>query len=143
MIRDKIILELQDKRLHEKLFNAKNLDLLTLISIFNEHKHSIQRKQTINNDNANIVDNTSVINKNYCRKANNTINDNKFIDKTNIPPKKCKNCNYVHLKNVCPALGFKCEKCNMYNHFTNCCRSECINNDNKMVNIHNFYFDLS
>ncbi|OAD62688.1 hypothetical protein WN48_06887, partial [Eufriesea mexicana] len=152
LIRDKIILEIQDKHLQQKLFSIKNLDLLTLVSVFIKHTHIRERKQTTN------TDNTTVMNRNNWRKDNNTnitlldnidinfestknikycdkkvslnINSNeKSINKQNV--KHCKRCNYGCLKDACSNWGFKCEKCNMYNYFLDRYPCESIDSEKK------------
>lgn len=35
---------------------------------------------------------------------------------------KCKNCNYVHRTNECPALGKTCNTCSKLNHFSSVCK---------------------
>ncbi|XP_017767709.1 PREDICTED: uncharacterized protein LOC108556220 [Eufriesea mexicana] len=100
LIRDKIILEIQDKHLQQKLFSIKNLDLLTLVSVFIKHTHIRERKQTTNTDNTTVMNNNIDINfestKNikYCdKKVSLNINSNeKSINKQNV--KHCKRYRY-------------------------------------------------
>lgn len=47
LIRDKIIMEINDKHLRTKIFNTENLNLLILIQIFNEHQNLQKKKKKI------------------------------------------------------------------------------------------------
>ncbi|XP_031370833.1 formin-J-like isoform X2 [Apis dorsata] len=127
LIRDKIIMEINDKNLKTKIFNTENLNLLTLIKIFNEHQN-LQKKKEENkikndtrSDNASFK-NTPKIVKNFDEKTNSSNNNEKSINMQN--KRNCKKCNQRHPIKACPAWGLKCEKCGMYNHYTNCCPTQ-------------------
>ncbi|XP_043790400.1 myb-like protein F [Apis laboriosa] len=127
LIRDKIIMEINDKNLKTKIFNTENLNLLTLIKIFNEHQN-LQKKKEENkikndtrSDNASFR-NTPKIVKNFDEKTNKSNNNEKSINMQN--KRNCKKCNQRHPIKACPAWGLKCEKCGMYNHYTNCCPTQ-------------------
>lgn len=54
LIRDKIIMEINDKHLRTKIFNTENLNLLILIQIFNEHQN-LQKKKEENKTKKNVI----------------------------------------------------------------------------------------
>ncbi|KAG6795129.1 hypothetical protein HZU73_09579 [Apis mellifera caucasica] len=127
LIRDKIIMEINDKHLRTKIFNTENLNLLILIQIFNEHQN-LQKKKEENktkndtkNDNASFK-NTPKIVKNFDEKTKSSNNNEKSINIQN--KRNCKKCNQRHPMKACPAWGLKCEKCGIYNHYTNCCPTQ-------------------
>lgn len=39
---------------------------------------------------------------------------------------KCSNCDYVHVRNKCPAFNIKCFRCNRSGHFMRCCKNNYI-----------------
>lgn len=127
IIRDKLIIEFDNKQMRQKLFNIKNLNVSGFISIFNEHKSAMQkRKQDTNqnrkqiDDNNIKIDNVSVKNVTHSDKETNNSNKNeKRVRRRN--KKNCSKCNQRHPMQACPAWNLKCEKCYKYNHNTNCC----------------------
>lgn len=137
LIRDKIIMEIHDKHLKTKIFNTENLNLSTLIQIFNEHQILQNKKKEENRtkndskcDNASVK-NTSKIVKNFDEKTNNSNNNEKSINVQN--KRNCRKCNQRHPIRACPAWGLKCGKCGINNHYTNCCPIQF--NEKKEVNI--------
>ncbi|XP_050483610.1 uncharacterized protein LOC126870168 isoform X1 [Bombus huntii] len=127
IIRDKLIIEFDNKQMRQKLFNIKNLNLSGFISIFNEHKSAMQkRKQDTNqnrkqiDDNNIKIDNVSAKNVTYSDKETSNSNKNtEWVRRQN--KKNCRKCNQRHPMQACPAWDLKCEKCYKYNHNTNCC----------------------
>lgn len=121
LIRDKIIIELKSKQLRQKLFNAENLNLSRLISIFNEHMSTMQKnQQTVPKKTNNKIDNVSENDiKNRNEEASNSNRNEKSVNIQNR--KNCSKCNQKHPMRACPAWGLKCEKCGKYNHYTICC----------------------
>ncbi|CAL7938042.1 unnamed protein product [Xylocopa violacea] len=113
LIRDKIIIELNDKYLKTKLLSEENLNLLKLRTIYNEHQ-SRNHNNTVPNDST-----TSNETKNF--------NQHKKWN--------CKKCDQRHKLKACPAWGVKCEKCGTYNHFTKCCPHDFANDGNSTASV--------
>ncbi|XP_043247933.1 uncharacterized protein LOC122394848 isoform X2 [Colletes gigas] len=135
LIRDKIIANIKDKNLLKKLFETKNLDLLKLVSIYNEHIKAVQeKKESSTKDIANVENVKGVVN-------SNDINA-KVITK-NQPPsntenkRNCSKCNQKHAIKSCPAWGWRCAKCGDRNHFPVCCTNVTAHNLQKETNKNN------
>ncbi|KOC70965.1 hypothetical protein WH47_04951 [Habropoda laboriosa] len=122
LIRDKVLAEIKDKQLIEKLLYIRNLDLSKLTSIWLEH--TIQKQNQLR---SNQKDNTFNIKENQ----NSITNRPKSI----LHNRPCWKCGQRHPLRACPAWGFKCEKCSCYNHYTSHCQG--LKNDNiQSVSIH-------
>ncbi|XP_071866677.1 uncharacterized protein isoform X1 [Bombus fervidus] len=127
IIRDKLIIEFDDKQMRQKLFNVKDLNLSGFISIFNEHKSAMQKRKQDTNQNRKQIDDNNIKIDNVS--AKNVTHSNKEISNSNRNEKRvrrqnkknCSKCNQRHPMQACPAWGLKCEKCYKYNHYTNCC----------------------
>lgn len=127
IIRDKLIIEFDDKQMRQKLFNVKNLNLSEFISIFNEHKSAMQKKKQDTNQNRKQIDGNNIKNDNVSAKnvthsdkeTNNSNGKGKRVRREN--KKNYSKCNQRHPMQTCPASGFKCEEPYKYNHYTNCC----------------------
>ncbi|XP_050449420.1 uncharacterized protein LOC126850445 isoform X1 [Cataglyphis hispanica] len=127
IIRDKIILGIQDKILRKKFFETKNLDLQKLVTIYNDYN--------INTEKMKAVTKESTVNKN----STETINSIPPKPPNDDAKKKCWRCNCQHPQGKCPAWGSKCTKCGDVNHFTQCCKGPNFNsnlkpNDNNKLN---------
>ncbi|CAK9808020.1 hypothetical protein ANTQUA_LOCUS5430 [Anthophora quadrimaculata] len=109
LIINKILAEIKDKQLLQKLFETECLDLSKLTSIWMQNVKNIQ-KVTLNKDNSYVRFNQH----------------NRYIDKTcrNMPQQRecCWRCGTRHPIKSCPAWGTKCFTCNTYNHYTSRCR---------------------
>lgn len=127
IIRDKLIIEFDDKQMRQKLFNVKNLNLSEFISIFNEHKSAMQKRKQDTNQNRKQIDGNNIKNDNVSAKnvthsdkeTNNSNGKGKRVRRQN--KKNYSKCNQRHPMQTCSASGFKCEEPYKYNHYTNCC----------------------
>ncbi|CAK9824526.1 hypothetical protein ANTRET_LOCUS2682 [Anthophora retusa] len=137
LIRDKILAEIKDKQLLQKLFETECLDLSKLTSIWVEHVKDAQ-KDTLNKDNSNVRFNQHERN----------------IDKTRKDMSQhrgcCWRCGTRHPPKSCPAWGTKCFTCNTYNHYTSRCRPHPTNRDSHpaptappLLEFKNLYPDLN
>jgi len=104
IIRDKIILDTHDKILRKKFFEADNLDLQKLVTIYNDYNINTEKMKQISKEN-------KMESENFTPKQ--VINNVK---------KGCWRCGTVHPQGKCPAWGSKCTKCGDTNHFTHCCK---------------------
>ncbi|XP_029171482.1 uncharacterized protein LOC114940879 [Nylanderia fulva] len=113
IIRDKIILNTQDKILRKKFFEANKLNLQQLVAIYNDYNINIEKMKQVTKETTEStkapykVDTTSSTQK---------------LPINNIAKKKCWRCNTQHPQGKCPAWGSKCTKCGDVNHFTQCCQ---------------------
>ena len=136
LIRDRVIADLKDKNLRNKLFEIQNLDLFTLMTAFKEHETLVQQKSQASKKNtAEVKKNTS-----HGAHISNIENANDNSNITKLPEqsqqnlknketrRQCWRCKQQHPIKSCPAWGFKCEKCGERNHYTYCCQN---GNDNQ------------
>ncbi|XP_032672304.1 uncharacterized protein LOC116844617 isoform X2 [Odontomachus brunneus] len=105
LIRDRIILDTNDKILRKKYFEASNLDLQKLVAIYNDYHTNIEKMKLVSQENQ--AESTSSI-------------KSKPID--HVVKGCCWRCGLYHPQKKCPAWGSKCTKCGDVNHFTQCCR---------------------
>ncbi|XP_076678479.1 uncharacterized protein LOC143374319 [Andrena cerasifolii] len=135
LIRDRVIADLKDKNLRQKLFEIQNLDLFALTTAFKEHETLMQQKtQAFKKNTAQVKKPTS-----HCAHISNIENANNNCNITKVPEqsqqnlknketRRCWRCRQQHPSYSCPAWGFKCEKCGERNHYTFCCQT---GNDNQ------------
>lgn len=135
LIRDRVIADLKDKDLREKLFEIQNLDLFTLMTAFKEHETLVQQKAQASKNTADVKKNSS-----HSTHISNIENANSNSNITRPPEqsqqnlrnretrRQCWRCRRQHPIKSCPAWGFKCEKCGERNHYTYCCQT---GNDNQ------------
>ncbi|XP_024884717.1 uncharacterized protein LOC112462882 [Temnothorax curvispinosus] len=116
IIRDKIILDTQDKILRKKFLEAVNLDLLKLVAIYNDFNINTEKMKQVTAEN----------------RAEPTSSPQKPPD--NDAKKVCWKCNHQHPHGKCSAWGSKCTKCGDVNHFTQCCKSPKIKMSDNKVN---------
>ncbi|XP_076631409.1 uncharacterized protein LOC143346804 [Colletes latitarsis] len=135
LVRDKIIANIKDKNLLKKLFEVKNLDLLKLVSIYNEHMKTIEEKKESSTKNiANIENVKGVANSNNI----NTKVTTKYQPSSSTENKRnCSKCNQRHPIRSCPAWGWNCAKCGDRNHFPVCCPNATAQNLQKETNKNN------
>ncbi|CAK9824525.1 hypothetical protein ANTRET_LOCUS2681 [Anthophora retusa] len=123
LIRDKILADIKDKQLLQKLFETECLNLSTLTFTWQEHMRNVP-KYKLNKGNSNVRFNQHERN----------------IDKTrkDMPQHRgcCWRCDTRHPAKSCPAWGIKCSTCNTYNHYTSCCRPHPTNKDSHPASIH-------
>lgn len=115
IIRDKIILDTQDKVLRKKLLEADNLNLQKVIKIYNDHKNNTEKMRRFTKENKTGSGNSAT---------------------GNVKKGGCWKCGRPHPQGKCPAWKSKCTKCGDINHFTHCCKGPKLNtktNDNKVI----------
>ena len=136
LIRDRVIVDLKDKNLRNKLFEIQNLDLFTLKTAIKEHETLVQQ-----NSKASKKDTAEVKKYNSHRphisnieNANNNSNSTKLPEQSQqnlmnkVTRKPCWRCKEQHPIKSCPAWGMKCGNCGERNHYTYCCQT---GNDNQ------------
>ncbi|XP_029171492.1 uncharacterized protein LOC114940885 isoform X2 [Nylanderia fulva] len=113
IIRDKIILNTQDKILRKKFFEVNKLNLQQLVAIYNYHNiNTVKMKQ---------VTKKTTESKRVPHKVDTKSSTERLLINNNAK-KKCWRCNTQHPQGKCPAWESKCTKCGDVNHFTQCCQ---------------------
>jgi len=113
IIRDKIILDTQDKILRKKFFEADNLDLQKLVMIYNDYNINTEKMKPITKEKTAT----------QITKENAASFTQKPLD-NNVKKGNCWRCDHQHPQGKCAAWGSKCTKCNELNHFTHCCNNK-------------------
>lgn len=140
MVRDRIVIGINDSKLQEKLLQTDDLDLTKAIEIcktfkmVKEQTKTIQATSTSNQAEGIIfeVQNNSKINKNKTFNVNYNKNGELSRDanpnfKFNVnKQRRCRFCSYEHLPRSCPAYGKKCSNCNKLNHFASMCGAKSV-----------------
>lgn len=124
IIRDKIVLDTNDKILRKKFFEVDNLDLPKLVAIYNDYNINTEKMKQItkaNTQNTTTKKIKQITERNKGESA-------KFTQKLpdNNEKKNCWRCGHQHPLGKCPAWGSKCTKCDDVNHFTQCCKGPAI-----------------
>jgi hypothetical protein len=126
LIKDKIVIGINDSGMREKLLRVCNLDLNAAINFCLATEQSkIQIKELNVENHSDICNITST--KNKIKNFENHNGRNNYIN-TNSNQKlminNCKFCGKSHLSGNCPAFNKICTKCNKKNHFALVCKSQ-------------------
>lgn len=128
IIRDKVILDTHDKVLRNLFFEADNLNLQKLITIYNNYQVNTENMKQLTKENQ--VKSTHQGNSTQKPKQHikeNQVQSENSTQKPATNAKKgggsCWRCGRAHPLGKCPAWGSNCTKCGETNHFTQCCRS--------------------
>lgn len=153
MIRDRIVIGIQSKKLQSKLLAKDDLTYKLAVDMCRADEatfeasskmkrasnvHQVRRWNNGNtNNNSNRYDtHRSRHNANGAKNNNSSITNgaNGSGNKSNWTNGRntgqsgtCNYCGYVHKDRVCPALNKRCTKCNKMNHFSSVCRSKGVN----------------
>ena len=126
MIRDQIVVGIQDSKLREKLLKTEKLDLKKAISICKANELvKAQTKEMLHEEGAiNAVG--SVKRRNDGSKGTTPVADRpgKGSGPTNRMIRNCGYCGSTHMRLQCPAYGKSCDFCGKLNHFSLKCRSK-------------------
>ena len=139
LIRDRLVLGVLDERIRKRLFQERKIDLKKCIDICHSYENTSNQMKVISGK-LEEVEVHKVMNKGNYRpsnkypkhkpKANYHTNSGKFKPTGNAttgsPALKCKFCGKMHprKKELCPAWGKRCSKCNAMNHFAVCCSTK-------------------
>lgn len=135
MLRDRIVIGVQDQRMQQKLLEIKDLSLEKAVDISRSAELSKEHVKRLNRDNPEVhavqsgsrpqyqhaatwESKAKYPNNNHRFPNNNAShsnNSNKYFNKNYY---LCKKCNTEHGPRTCPAYGKKCAKCNRLNHFS-------------------------
>lgn len=114
LIRDRIIIGVQDSVLQERLLREVDLSLKRTVEICQAYEASKNEAKTIQQPSSSLSASSDVNLLKYDRKK--PVEGEKF--KFN-----CRNCKNLHGVNECPAYGKKCLGCGKLNHFKVACKS--------------------
>lgn len=117
MLRDRIVLGIQDVKVRRELLRKEKLTLQEAVNICRAAEITNKQMQTLTSTSDTI------------KKIENKLIDNKSKEK-----RRCKFCDGTHefIKGKCPAYGKVCEFCKGKNHNAKACRKK---KDNKIKNI--------
>lgn len=156
MIRDKIVIGVQDQRTQQKLLEVKDLTLEKAVDICRSAELSREFVKTLHNPEVHAVQSERMVQRgqqsnkakyynNYKTSQSQSSNDkNNQAVRYNKSFYHCKKCNTEHGPRQCPAYGKTCSKCNRMNHFSVGCtfrknQVHCLNNtdsDDACNNVH-------
>ncbi|XP_058446676.1 uncharacterized protein LOC131427475 [Malaya genurostris] len=119
LLRDRIIVGVQDKKLQLKLLDGKDDPLVKVIETCKVFEAAAANKQLLDRKCVNAEINTLVEEKNKFKTATGDM-------EVAVVKRSCYNCgnafNVQHLRR-CPAVNIKCNKCGRIGHFQKFCRS--------------------
>lgn len=148
MLRDRIVIGVNDHRLQQKLLEIKDLTLVKAVDICRSAELSREHMKVLTSPEVHAVQaekpTQQLLNKaKYSSKINNkerSFNNNVKNSKVNFNNNnknnfsnniyKCKKCHKFHGPRQCPAYGKQCNNCNKFNHFSVGCK---LNKVNKKV----------
>ena len=123
IIRDRLVLGLNDDKMRERLLRITDLSLEKAIDICKAAEETSAQLQVMHGD----MKNVSVVKKRQNRnqpKRTSHVNTPKPRPPTDSDSYECKYCGRRHGKRDCPAFGQICHQCNGRNYFKSCCRSK-------------------
>lgn len=111
LIRDRIVCEICEIRVRDRLLRETHLNLNKCINICKASELvKLQFKQLLEE---------SVVNVHLTKKK---FEKRKELRKNDNIVNNCKYCGLNHMRNKCPAYRKMCRKCNKYNHFEKMCK---------------------
>ena len=122
MIRDRIVVGINDAVLRERLLREIDLTLDKAVQICRASELSKERSQTIASGTVQEVH--SVRPKKVKSKTDKPSYNKEAKQKIPQPIKQCKYCGKSHQKQNCPAYGKICNFCKRYNHFESVCQKK-------------------
>lgn len=125
MIRDRIVIGINDDNLRKKFLEKSDLNLTKCIEMARSAELTNKRASDMQKHTAHTnVDAVGANSKHRNKKfGNNNNNNQKTSDSDNKSGNKinCKFCKSVHEYRKCPAFGKKCNNCSRLNHFSVAC----------------------
>lgn len=138
MLRDRIVLGVEDKKLQERLLQESNLDYQTAINKCRSSEIAKQQIGTLKKSSSAVHEVQQKFkgkpsnSGNYTNKPN-TYKSDRNVEKSKVnqnstnqtnrnSKKNCKFCNLIHKPRECPAYGKACNNCSRPNHFAIVCR---------------------
>lgn len=121
LIRDRIVVGINDNSARKKLLQAGKLTLSQCIDICRSSETSARQLKTMNQEDVRLVKEEKV---NPAGKKKAGVSDNRPRTESRESRMTCKFCARQHpfAKKNCPAWGNTCKKCGLPNHFAVCCR---------------------
>lgn len=123
LIRDTIIIGINDERLRERMLREPDLDLSKALLLGNSAEQTRNHVKELRQVEVSEID--SIKSKSS---ANNRRSDRPMIE-------HCKYCGGSHRRGACPAYGQTCNKCKKSNHFSKVCQSKTVNNTQKVNSV--------
>ena len=120
LIRDRLVIGIQDNSVRKRLLREKNLTLDTATDIIRAAEVSMSQIKRIDGE----VENVHMVKK----KRKPRTQPKKTLTDQNRQPEKskqtCKYCLGEHGPKSCPAYGKECNKCHKLNHFAKACQTK-------------------
>lgn len=117
LIRDRIILGIQDKNLKDRLFREVNLDLKRATEVCKAAELAKEQLKSIEGQKTQEVDTVAAA------KPRNIPQKSQAVPKT-LSRSSCFRCGGNHINNSsCPARSVGCNKCKKIGHYARCCRT--------------------
>lgn len=140
MIRDRIVIGIQDKKVQEKLLGMKDLtmdqavDICRSAQLVREQQliiasqsmpvDAVRRRSPKPSPTTTHIKDEYSNNNNFNNKKYNINSNNNMSSYNNFLKYLCKKCHIVHEPRNCPAYGKKCMNCNKFNHFKIGCKEK-------------------
>ena len=119
ILQDRLVLGIKDDKVRERLLRESNLTLCKTDEIRQAAESMVAQMK--------VVSDTSETTINAVKSRHQTTNDISQPNTDSKPSRECWNCGRTHeyhKKELCPAYGKTCNKCQKPNHFAAKCRSK-------------------
>lgn len=157
LIKDRLVLGIQDKNVKDRLLRTKNLDLVKAIEICKSAEITSKQLEILcTGSSAREMEDQDVMrvqktsqgsqwkNAKYRKGRSTAVGDkgmqppearqqdkiSNFSNNNtkNFNKSNCNKCGHVHPYRACRAYGKRCRKCNQFNHFSQFCRNKIVHN---------------
>lgn len=122
LVRDMLVVGLDDEVIKEKLLQEKNLKLEEAIEITKTFEKARQQVQNMKPTEGEEINEIKKKEKYHKKNSPTKSSHNKQMQKHII--KNCTRCGRDHARNACSAYGKECLKCKKMNHFAHMCKSK-------------------
>jgi hypothetical protein len=120
MIRDRIVLGVNNKIVQEKLLAIDKLTLQRAISVCRSYEATMSQMKELHGQGQELKIDVVKQKSNQKTQKEPTTKKNEIF--------KCKRCETKHKAGECPAYGKKCHKCGKLNHFQIACKTKQVHN---------------
>ena len=118
LIRDTIIIGVNDDRLRERMLREPDLDLSKTLLLGNSAEQTKKHVKELRQEVSEI----------YSIKSHSKSSNNGRRTECSTMIEYCKDCGGSHKRGSCPAYGQTCNKCDKANHFSKVCLSKTVHN---------------
>lgn len=123
LIRDRIVLGVQDRKLGDKLMLVESLTLEKAVEICKQWEMVKTQQTDLHGGESRSLEAVSKRN----GLSSKWKNSKKTMSRENLD--KCKQCGRNHEQGKCPAMESTCNKCGALGHWAKCCRTKGVPND--------------